>query len=70
MLKKRDRIIYLVRKRNPRYLKKTYKFRIEAPTTVVEALELDKKNGDTHRADGTASDMNNVRVVFDVVPDV
>ena len=69
MLKKRDRIIYLVRKRNPRYLKKTYKFGIEVLTTVVETLELDKKNSDTHWAGVTASEMNNVRVVFDVLPD-
>ena len=43
VLKKRDRIISLMRKRKPRYLKKTHKFRIEVPTTVAEALELDKK---------------------------
>ena len=43
MLKKRDRIIYLVRKRNPRYLKKTHKFGVEVPTTAAEALKIDKK---------------------------
>ena len=69
MLKNRDPIISLVIKRNPRYMKKTNKFGIEVPTTVAEALELDKKNGDTHWADGISSDMNNVRVAFDVLPD-
>ena len=69
MLKKRDHIISLVRKRNPRYLKKTHNFRIKVPTTVAEALELDRKNGDTHWADGISSDMNNVIVAFDVLPD-
>jgi hypothetical protein len=42
--KKRDRIISHVRKRNPRYLKRTHKFGIEPPKTIKEALELDKKN--------------------------
>ena len=39
------------------------------PTTVAEALELDKKNGDTHWADGIASEMNNLKVDFNVLPD-
>ena len=43
VLNKRDPIILLVRKRNPRYLKKTHKFGIEVPTKGAEALELDKK---------------------------
>jgi hypothetical protein len=47
VLKKRDRIISLVRKRNPRYLKRKHKFGIELPKTVKEASELDKKNGNT-----------------------
>ena len=40
ILKKRDRIISLVKKRSPRYLKRTHKFGIEVPKTVKEALEL------------------------------
>ena len=69
MLKKRDHIISLVIKRNPIYLKKTHKFRIEVTTTVAEALELDKKNSDTCWAYGMASDMNNVKLAFNVLPD-
>jgi hypothetical protein len=46
ILKKRDRIISLVKKRYPRYLKRTHKFGIEVPS-FKEALELDKKNGNT-----------------------
>ena len=42
-MKKCDRIISLVRKWNPIYLKKSHKFVIEVPTTVAEALELNKK---------------------------
>ena len=69
MLKKRDCIISLVRKRNPIYMKKTHKFGVEVPTTLAEALELDKKNSDTHWYDGIASEMNNTRVAFDVLPE-
>ena len=37
ILKKRDIIISLVKKRKTRYLKKTHKFGIEMPKTVKEA---------------------------------
>jgi hypothetical protein len=47
VLRKRERIISLVRKWNPCYLKQTHKFSIELPKTVNEALELDEKNGNT-----------------------
>jgi hypothetical protein len=50
-LKKRDRIISLVKRRNTRYLKRTHKFGIELPKTAQEALALDKKNGNTLWAD-------------------
>ena len=36
---------------------------------MAESLELDKKNSVTNWADGIASEMNNVRVDFDVLPD-
>ena len=51
-------------------MKKTHKFGIEVPSTVAEALELDKKNGDTHWTDVISSELNNVEVAFDVFPDV
>ena len=69
VLKKRDRIISLVRKRNPRYLKRTHKFGIELPKTVKEAYELDKKNGNTFWADAIAKEMRDVRVAFKILPD-
>jgi hypothetical protein len=47
ILKKRHRIISLVKKRNPHYLKRTHKFGVEVPKTVNEALALDKKNDNT-----------------------
>ena len=42
VLKKRERIISLVRKRNMRYLKRNEKFGISLPKNVKEALHLDK----------------------------
>ena len=46
VLQKRDRIIKMVKRRNVRFLKKTFKFGIEVPNSVREAYALDKKNGD------------------------
>ena len=68
-LKKRDRIISLVKKRQTRYLKKTHKFGIEMPKTVKEADELDTNNGDTKRMDAIAKEMTNIRVAFDIMKD-
>ena len=51
LLKKRDHIISLVKKCNPRYLKQTHKIGMEVPKTVNEALALDKKNDNTLWAD-------------------
>ena len=47
VLKKREHIILLVRKRNMRYLKRNEKFGIALPKNVKEALQLDKENGNT-----------------------
>ena len=69
VLKKRDCIISLVRKRNPPYLKQTHKFGIELPKTVKEVFELDKKNGNTLWADAIAKEMRDVRVTFSILPD-
>ena len=66
-LKKRDRIILLVQKRQTRYLKKTHKFGIELPKSVAHACELNnKKNGNTFWADAIAKEMKNVRVAFSI----
>ena len=54
VLKKRDRIISLVRKRSTRYLKRTHKFGIEVPKTVKETLDLDRQNGNTLWADAVS----------------
>ena len=41
VLNNRLRIISIVKKRNACYLKKTYKFWIEVPTSVAQAYALD-----------------------------
>ena len=68
-MKKRDRIILLVQKRIPRYLKCTHKFGIEVPTLVKDAFELDKKNSNTFWANAIATEMKNVRTAFRILPD-
>jgi hypothetical protein len=64
VLRKRDRIISLVRKWNPRYLKWTHKFGIELPKTINKALEFNNKNGNTFWADAIAKEMKDVCVTF------
>ena len=60
VLKKRERIIKLVKGRQAKYLKKCFKFGIEVPTSVQQALEFDKKNGNTLWADAIKREMDNV----------
>jgi hypothetical protein len=69
VLRKRDQIISLVRRRTTRYLKRTHKFGIEIPKTVKEALALDRKNGNTLWADAIAKEMREVRIAFNILPD-
>jgi hypothetical protein len=69
VLKKRDRIIFLVCKRTTRYLKRTHKFGIEVPKTVKEALALDRKNGNTLWVDTIAKEMEEVHIAFNILPD-
>ena len=47
MLKKRLRIIYLIKKRKDRCLKKAHRFGIEVTKSIAQAYALDKKNGNT-----------------------
>jgi hypothetical protein len=69
VLKKRDWIISLVCKRTTRYLKRTHKFGIEVPKTVKEALDLDRKNGNTLWADAIAKHVKEVCIAFNILPD-
>jgi hypothetical protein len=47
VLKKRDWIISLVKRRSARFHKRTHKFGIELPKTVDEAYAIDKATGTT-----------------------
>ncbi len=69
VLKKCDRIISLVCKRTTRYLKRTHKFGIEVPKTIKEALDLDRKNGNTLWADAIAKEMKEVCIAFNILLD-
>ncbi len=68
-MRKRDKIIFLFRRRTTPYLKRTHKFGIEIPKTVKEALALDRKNGNTLWADAIAKEMREVRIAFNILPD-
>jgi hypothetical protein len=50
-------------------LKRTHKFGIELPKTIKEALELDKKNGNTFWADNIAKEMKDACVAFKILLD-
>lgn len=67
VLKRRDRIIASVTKRQARYLKQRFKFGIEVPRSVDEAYELDKKNGNTFWADAIAKELKDIRVAFKIL---
>ena len=60
VLGKRERIIKLVKRRQARYLKRSFKFGIEVPSTVKEAYEIDKRNGNILWADAIKKEMANV----------
>ena len=54
----------MVKRRNVRFLKKTFKFGIEVTNSVREAYALDKKNGDTKWADAICKEMENICLAF------
>ncbi|KAL7465994.1 hypothetical protein ACHAW6_000395 [Cyclotella cf. meneghiniana] len=67
VLKMRDRIISLVKRRSTRYHKRTHKLGIELPKTVDEAYAIDKATGTTFWRDTIELEMKNVRVAFDML---
>ena len=70
VLKKRDRIISLVKKRRTaRYLKRDYKFGVEMPKSVAAALALDKANGNDFWAKAIEKEMKNVKIAFRILED-
>lgn len=50
------------------YLKRTFKFGIEVPWTVKEALAIDKKKSNTFWAGATAKEIKVFRVAFRILP--
>ncbi len=50
-------------------MKWTHKFGIELPKTVKEALDPDKKNGNTFWADATAKEMKDICIAFKILLD-
>ncbi len=50
-------------------MKWTHKFVIELPKIIKEALELDKKNGNTFWADAIAKEMKDLCVAFKILLD-
>ncbi len=67
VLRKRDCIVSLVRKRSPCHLKRAHKFGIEVPKTIKEALELDTKNCNNFWADTIAKEMTDICVAFKIL---
>ena len=64
VLRKCDWTISAVAKCSARFLRLTRKFGIEIPWTDKEALELDRRNGNTLWADAIAKEMAEVRKAF------
>ena len=61
VLKKRDRIIKQVKHRP---VKKSIKFGIQVPSSVEEALRLDKENNNTFWSDAINKELSNVIIAF------
>ena len=57
VLKKRDRIIYLVKQRSACYLKRNKKYGIVLPKMVEEVQMLEKANGNTFWVDAIAKEI-------------
>ncbi len=66
VLRKRTRIVKRVKTRAER--KGNMKFGVIVPTTVAEALELDRINGNTLWHDAIEKEMKNNRIAFDLLP--
>ena len=64
VFKKRFRIISLVKKINSLYLKKTHKFGIEVPNSVVQAYVLDKRNLNAFWEDANSKEIKEVSSAF------
>ena len=63
-LRKRDTIIAAV---NTRVKQKSHKYGIEIPTSIKDALRLDKENGNSFWTDSVNLEMSNVGIAFEVL---
>ena len=68
-LKKRERVISLVKKRNTHYSKHNEQFGIDLPKNIKEALQTDKDNVNTLWADAISTERKNVKVAFKILDD-
>ena len=66
-LRCRDHIIDVV---NYRVKRVTHKYGVKLPCTVHEAYALDEKNGNTFWCDALNREMENLKVSFDILPEV
>jgi hypothetical protein len=66
VLKKRD---WIIQKVNTLFRKKTHKFGIEVPSSVQEALNIDKRTGTDMWRKAIEKEMRDVMVAFDVRDD-
>ena len=64
VLKRRNRIIAAV---NKRVTKKGFQFGIEVPTSVSDAIRIDRKNGNTLWQDAIKKEMDTVMVAFRIL---
>ncbi|KAL7477739.1 hypothetical protein ACHAW6_003535, partial [Cyclotella cf. meneghiniana] len=69
VLKKRDRIVSLVKRRSSRYHKHNYKFGIELPKSVDEAYAINAVTGTSFWRDAIEKEINKVCVDFNVLKD-
>ena len=68
-LKKRDRIISFVQKRQTRHLNKNHKFGIGLPKTFIENHYPDKKIGNTLWDNEISKEMKNMKIDFYIMSD-
>ena len=64
VLRKRNVIVSAV---NSRVRKCSHKYGIEVPRSIKEALDFDRRNGNTFWADALTKEMGNVCVVFEIL---
>ena len=69
VLKKRNRIISLVKKRKNRYARTTHQFGIKIPKNMAEAIIFDEENGNTYWQDAIAKEITNVKCAFQTLED-